>query len=64
MHIERCVTRSVPTPRDPTPSSEDLLVTRQIVDVGKLIDIECLDHLVIGHGKYVSMRERGLGFTK
>jgi DNA repair protein RadC len=49
---------------DPTPSSEELLVTRQIVDVGKLIDIECLDHLVIGHGTYVSMRERGLGFAK
>jgi DNA repair protein RadC len=49
---------------DPTPSSEDLLVTRQIVDAGKLLDVEVLDHLVIGQGRYVSMRERGLGFAK
>nr|WP_165774565.1 DNA repair protein RadC [Candidatus Viridilinea mediisalina] len=48
---------------DPTPSPEDVLVTRQIVEAGKLLDVECLDHLVIGHGRYVSMRERGLGFT-
>ncbi|RRR69454.1 MAG: JAB domain-containing protein [Candidatus Viridilinea halotolerans] len=48
---------------DPTPSPEDVLVTRQIVEAGKLLDVECLDHLVIGRGRYVSMRERGLGFT-
>jgi DNA repair protein RadC len=47
---------------DPTPSSEDVLVTRQIVEAGKLLDVEVLDHLVIGHGRFVSMRERGLGF--
>jgi len=49
---------------DPTPSAEDVLVTRQIVDAGKLLDIDVLDHLVIGHGRYVSMRERGLGFGR
>ena len=49
---------------DPTPSPEDVFVTRQIVDAGKLLDVEVLDHLVIGHGRYVSMRERGLGFVK
>jgi DNA repair protein RadC len=49
---------------DPSPSPEDVLVTRQIVEAGKLLDIETLDHLVIGQGKYVSMRERGLGFSK
>jgi len=47
---------------DPTPSADDVLVTRQIVEAGRLLDIEVLDHLVIGHGRYVSMRERGLGF--
>jgi DNA repair protein RadC len=47
---------------DPTPSPEDILVTRQIVEAGKLLDCEVLDHLVIGRGRYVSMRERGLGF--
>jgi DNA repair protein RadC len=47
---------------DPTPSPEDVLVTRQIVEAGKLLDIEVLDHLVIGQGRFVSLRERGLGF--
>jgi DNA repair protein RadC len=49
---------------DPTPSPEDILVTRQIVDAGKLLDVEVLDHLVIGAGRFISMRERGLGFSK
>ena len=47
---------------DPTPSPEDILVTRQIVEAGKLLDCECLDHLIIAGGRYVSLRERGLGF--
>jgi DNA repair protein RadC len=49
---------------DPTPSPEDVLVTREIVSAGQLLDIEVLDHLVIGQGRFVSMRERGLGFAK
>lgn len=49
---------------DPSPSPEDVLVTRQIVEAGRLLDIEVLDHLVIGAGRFVSMRERGLGFSK
>jgi DNA repair protein RadC len=47
---------------DPTPSPEDVRVTRQIVEVGNLVDIEVLDHLIIGQGRYVSLKERGLGF--
>ena len=47
---------------DPTPSPEDVAVTRQIVEAGKLIDIECLDHLIIGGTRWVSLKERGLGF--
>jgi len=47
---------------DPTPSPEDVAVTEQIVAAGKLLDIEVLDHLVIGHQRYVSLKERGLGF--
>ena len=43
---------------------EDVLVTREIVSAGKLLDVEVLDHLVIGRGRYVSMRERGLGFAR
>jgi DNA repair protein RadC len=46
---------------DPSPSPEDANVTRQIVQAGKLLDIDCPDHLIIGH-TYVSLKERGLGF--
>ena len=41
---------------------EDVLVTREIVQAGKLLDVDVLDHLVIGHGVWVSLRQRGLGF--
>lgn len=47
---------------DPTPSPEDVALTRSIVQAGKLLDIELLDHLVIGQGKWISLKERGLGF--
>jgi DNA repair protein RadC len=47
---------------DATPSPEDVLVTRQIVSAGKLLDVDVLDHIVVGHGSWVSLRERGLGF--
>jgi DNA repair protein RadC len=47
---------------DPTPSPDDIAVTRAIVEAGKLLDIEVLDHLVIGGGKFVSLKQRGLGF--
>lgn len=48
---------------DPSPSPEDVNVTRQIVKAGRLLDIELLDHLIIGHRRYVSLKERGLGFN-
>lgn len=47
---------------DPTPSPEDVHVTRSLVDAGLLLGIEVLDHLVIGHQRFVSLKERGLGF--
>jgi DNA repair protein RadC len=47
---------------DPTPSPEDVRVTRSIVEAGTLLSIEVLDHLVIGHQRFVSLKERGLGF--
>lgn len=47
---------------DPTPSPEDVQVTREMVEAGRLLDIEVLDHLVIGQGRYVSLKQRGLGF--
>ena len=47
---------------DPTPSPEDVQVTELMVEAGKLLDIDVLDHLVIGRNRYVSLKERGLGF--
>jgi DNA repair protein RadC len=47
---------------DPTPSAEDVNVTGMIVEAGELLDIEVLDHLVIGKGRYVSLKSKGLGF--
>lgn len=47
---------------DPTPSPDDIAVTRAIVEAGKLLDVDVLDHLVIGSGKFISMKQRGLGF--
>jgi DNA repair protein RadC len=48
---------------DPTPSPEDVVVTRRIVESGQMMDIEVLDHLIIGRGRFVSLKERGLGFN-
>ncbi len=47
---------------DPTPSPEDAAITREIVKVGQMLDIDVMDHIVIGRGKFVSLKERGLGF--
>lgn len=47
---------------DPTPSRQDVEVTEQIVAAGKLLDIDVLDHLIIGD-TWLSMRARGLGFA-
>lgn len=48
---------------DATPSPDDVAVTRGIVQAGKLLDITVLDHLVIGGQRWVSLKERGLGFN-
>lgn len=47
---------------DPTPSHEDVQLTRQIVQAGSLLGIDVLDHIVIGRQRFVSLKERGLGF--
>jgi DNA repair protein RadC len=47
---------------DVSPSPEDIALTRRLVDAGKLIEIEVMDHLVISQQRYVSLRERALGF--
>ena len=41
---------------DPTPSREDIEVTRRLVEAGKILGIELLDHIVIGEGKYRSLK--------
>ncbi len=48
--------------RDPTPSPEDVAITRQIREAGELLEIEVLDHIILAGGRYVSLKERSLGF--
>jgi DNA repair protein RadC len=48
---------------DATPSPDDVTVTRAMVQAGKLLDIDVLDHLVISGDRWVSLKERGLGFS-
>ena len=45
---------------DPSPSAEDIAITKQITEAARLMDLEFLDHLIVGHGRWLSMRERGL----
>ena len=45
---------------DPEPSREDVLLTRRVEEAGRVIGIPVLDHIIIGDGTYVSMKERGL----
>lgn len=44
---------------DPAPSREDLDVTRRIVEAGRILGIEVLDHVIIGDGRYISLKEQG-----
>lgn len=49
---------------DPTPSPDDLHLTAEAVAAGRLLDVPVLDHLVIGHDAYVSLRDRGVAFDR
>lgn len=49
---------------DPTPSAADVTLTESLVEAGALLDIELLDHLVIGQGAHVSLKRLGLGFKR
>ena len=49
---------------DPTPSPDDLHLTAEALAAGRLLDIDVLDHLVIGHDAYVSLRDRGVAFDR
>ncbi|HVP20438.1 MAG TPA: DNA repair protein RadC [Anaerolineaceae bacterium] len=48
---------------DPTPSPEDIALTKTLVETGKLLDIQVLDHVVIGGNAFISLKERRLGFS-
>lgn len=48
---------------DPTPSPDDLHLTAEAVAAGRLLDVAVLDHLIIGHDAYVSLRDRGIAFA-
>jgi DNA repair protein RadC len=48
---------------DPTPSPDDVAITRAIIEAGKLLDVEVLDHLIIGRGRFISLKERRLAFA-
>jgi len=45
---------------DPTPSQEDMEITRRLKEVGEVMGIRVLDHVVIGHDRYFSFSERGI----
>lgn len=45
---------------DPTPSQEDLNITRRLIEGGKILGIEVVDHIIIGDGKYVSLKDKGI----
>ncbi len=47
---------------DPAPSSEDVRVTKEIVQAGRLLQIDVLDHVILGRSRFESLKQRGLGF--
>lgn len=46
---------------DPSPSPEDIGITQKIRQAAELLDIELLDHVIVGYQRFISLRERGLG---
>jgi len=49
---------------DPTPSPDDIRITKAIIEAGSLLDIQVLDHIIIGRGRFISLKRRNLGFPK
>lgn len=48
---------------DPSPSPDDVVVTKRLLEAARLLDIELLDHVIIGDRRWVSMKQLGLGFS-
>ena len=44
---------------DPTPSREDIEITRRLTDASEIVGIPLMDHIIIGDNQYISLRERG-----
>jgi DNA repair protein RadC len=49
---------------DPTPSAADVALTAALAKAGDLLDVDVLDHLIIGRGRHTSLRRLGLGFPQ
>jgi len=49
---------------DPTPSPDDLHLTAEALAAGRLLDIDLLDHVIVGHDAWVSLRDRGVAFDR
>jgi len=49
---------------DPTPSPDDLHLTAEAIAAGRLLDLPVLDHVILGHGTHVSLRDRGVAFDR
>ena len=69
--MTQCASRPLPsspsttTPSgDPTPSAANVALTVEIVAAGQMLDIALLDHLIIGQGRWLSLKRLGLGFPK
>ena len=45
---------------DPTPSEEDIKITRRLAEVGQIVGIQVLDHIIVGKNRHVSLRERNI----
>lgn len=45
---------------DPTPSQEDVEITRRLIEAGNILGISVLDHIIVGSGRYISLKSKGL----